>query len=89
MCQNQFRFFIFCYKLTKNLFYDFNIEKTIWKTDINMRILPVKLHSFAFSGRREDRNTTSQLAKNNDYALTENNQQRIEKAIENLGKEKG
>ena len=54
-----------------------------------MRILPVKLHSFAFSGRREDRNTTSQLAKNNDYALTENNQQRIEKAIENLGKEKG
>lgn len=54
-----------------------------------MRILPVKLHTPAFSGRRDDRNTASQLAKNNDYALTENNQQRIEKAIENLGKEKG
>ena len=42
-----------------------------------------------FKGRREDRNTTSQLAKNNDYSLTENNRRKIKSAIQNLGNETG
>ena len=43
----------------------------------------------AFKGRREDRNTVEQLKKNNNYSLTENNQIRINKAIDNLSKESG
>ncbi|MCM1265544.1 MAG: hypothetical protein NC200_05020 [Candidatus Gastranaerophilales bacterium] len=42
-----------------------------------------------FKGVREDRNTTSQLKQNNDYSLTEPNQRRINKAIENLAKQRG
>ena len=42
-----------------------------------------------FKGRREDRNTVSQLKTDNDYSLTENNSSRINKAIENLSNEKG
>lgn len=37
-----------------------------------------------FRGRREDRNTVSQLKKDNNYSLTEPNQRRINNAIENL-----
>lgn len=43
----------------------------------------------AFRGRREDRNTVKQLSNNNNYSLTENNKIRINKAIDNLSKEKG
>ena len=42
-----------------------------------------------FKGIREDRNTVSQLKENNDYSLNELNQRRINKAIENLAKQKG
>lgn len=42
-----------------------------------------------FKGVREDRNTTEQLKQNNDYSLTEPNQRRINKAIENLAKQRG
>ena len=42
-----------------------------------------------FKGVREDRNTVSQLKENNDYSLNELNQRRINKAIENLAKQKG
>lgn len=54
-----------------------------------MKILPITFKIPAFKGRREDRNTASQLTKDNDYSLTENNQKRIEQAIENLSREKG
>ena len=37
-----------------------------------------------FKGRREDRNTVSQLKNNNNYALNEPNQRKINQAIENL-----
>jgi len=47
------------------------------------------LHQPAFKGVREDRNTTAQLKQNNDYSLTEPNQRRINKAIENLAKQRG
>lgn len=43
----------------------------------------------AFKGRREDRNTVEQLKKDNNYSLTENNQIKINKAIDNLAKESG
>lgn len=43
----------------------------------------------SFQGKREDRNTTNQLAKDNKYSLTDNNRSRIEKAIENLSNESG
>lgn len=43
----------------------------------------------AFKGVREDRNTVSQLRNDNDYSLTEPNQRRINKAIENLAKQRG
>lgn len=39
-----------------------------------------------FRGRREDRNTVSQLKQDNAYALTEPNQRKINTAIENLQK---
>lgn len=39
-----------------------------------------------FRGRREDRNTASQLKNNNNYALNEPNQRRINNAIDNLSK---
>jgi hypothetical protein len=42
-----------------------------------------------FKSTREDRNTTAQLKKNNDYSLTEPNQRRINQAIENLAKLRG
>ena len=42
-----------------------------------------------FKGIREDRNTVSQLKENNNYSLTEPNQRRINKAIENLAKQRG
>ncbi len=42
-----------------------------------------------FKGRREDRNTVEQLKKDNNYSLTENNQIKINKAIDNLSKESG
>ena len=42
-----------------------------------------------FKGVREDRNTTAQLKQNNNYSLTEPNQRRINKAIENLAKQQG
>ena len=42
-----------------------------------------------FKGVREDRNTVSQLKNDNDYSLTEPNQRRINKAIDNLAKVKG
>ena len=54
-----------------------------------MKILPIITDNLPFKGRREDRNTASQLTKNNDYSLTENNQKRIEQAIENLSRERG
>lgn len=43
----------------------------------------------AFKGIREDRNTASQLKQDNKYSLTDNNQKRISKAIENLGTNSG
>ena len=51
---------------------------------VNLNLITPK-----FKGRREDRNTVSQLIHNNDYALTENNQIKINKAIDNLSKESG
>lgn len=42
-----------------------------------------------FKGVREDRNTVAQLKENNNYSLTEPNQRRINKAIENLAKQRG
>ena len=42
-----------------------------------------------FKGVREDRNTVSQLKENNDYSLNEPNQRRINKAIDNLAKQRG
>lgn len=42
-----------------------------------------------FKGRREDRKVVQQLSQDNDYSLTENNQIRINKAIDNLAKEQG
>ena len=47
----------------------------------------MKINQISFKGRREDRNTIAQLTKNNEYSLTENNQTRINNAIENLSKE--
>lgn len=47
------------------------------------------ISSVSFSGRREDRNTTSQLVQNNDYSLTENNRKKIKAAIQHLGNEAG
>src|SRR5574344_2285531 len=41
----------------------------------------------SFKGRREDRNTVSQLSDNSNYALTENNKLKITNAIKNLAKE--
>ena len=43
----------------------------------------------SFRGRREDKNTVQQLKQDNNYSLTENNQIRINKAIDNLANEKG
>jgi len=43
----------------------------------------------AFKSIRDDRNAAEQLKTENDYSLTENNQKRISKAIDNLGEEKG
>lgn len=43
----------------------------------------------SFKSRREDRNTITQLTQENDYSLSENNQKRIEKAMNNLAQEKG
>ena len=43
----------------------------------------------AFKGIREDKNTASQLKQDNKYSLTDNNQKRISKAIENLGANSG
>lgn len=43
----------------------------------------------SFRGRREDKNTVNQLKQDNNYSLTENNQIRINKAIDNLANEKG
>ena len=43
----------------------------------------------AFKGRREDRNTASQLRNNNNYALNEPNQRKINQAIENLSNYSG
>jgi len=50
-----------------------------------MHINPIKV---SFLGKREDRNTVSQLARNNNYSLTEVNQRRINEAIDNLSKVK-
>ena len=47
------------------------------------------INTLAFKGIREDRNTTAQLKNKNEYSLTDNNQQRISKAIENLGENNG
>lgn len=47
------------------------------------------INTIAFKSIREDRNTTEQLKKENDYSLSENNQKKISKAIDNLGEEKG
>ena len=54
-----------------------------------MRINSINSTTPKFKSVREDRNTTSQLSKNNDYSLTEPNQRRINKAIENLAKQRG
>ena len=43
-------------------------------------------YKMGFLGRREDRNTTSQLKHDNNYALTEPNQRKIGNAINNLSK---
>ena len=51
--------------------------------------MKVGIININFKGRREDRNAVNQLKTNNDYSLTENNQTRINKAIENLSREKG
>lgn len=48
-----------------------------------------KINIISFKSIREDRNTTEQLKNENDYSLTENNQKKISKAIDNLGQEKG
>lgn len=50
-----------------------------------MRIYDIGLKTFVFKGVREDKNTIEQLKKENDYSLTENNQKKISKAIDNLG----
>lgn len=42
-----------------------------------------------FKGVREDRKTVSQLKQNNNYSLTDPNQRRINKALENLAKQRG
>ena len=47
------------------------------------------INTFAFKGIREDRNTTEQLKKENDYSLTDNNQKKISKAIKNIGEKGG
>lgn len=47
------------------------------------------LYNTVFKGRREDRNTVSQLKKDNSYALTDPNQRRINSAIENLSNNPG
>ncbi len=54
-----------------------------------MRINSINSTTPKFKSVREDRNATSQLSKNNDYSLTEPNQRRINKAIENLSKQRG
>ena len=54
-----------------------------------MRINSINSTTPKFKSVREDRNATSQLSKNNDYSLTEPNQRRINKAIENLAKQRG
>lgn len=50
-----------------------------------MRIYDISLKTLVFKGVREDRNTIEQLKKENDYSLSENNQKKISKAIDNLG----
>lgn len=54
-----------------------------------MRINSINSTTPKFKGIREDRNATSQLSQNNTYSLTEPNQRRINKAIENLAKQRG
>ena len=54
-----------------------------------MKINPITHISPLFKGVREDRNTVSQLKENNNYSLTVPNQRRINKAIDNLAKERG
>ena len=43
------------------------------------------INIITFRRIREDRNTAEQLKKENDYSLSENNQKKISKAIDNLG----
>lgn len=43
------------------------------------------INIITFRSIREDRNTAEQLKKENDYSLSENNQKKISKAIDNLG----
>lgn len=50
-----------------------------------MRIYDISLKTLVFKGVREDRNTVEQLKKENDYSLSENNQKKISKAIDNIG----
>ena len=47
------------------------------------------INTLAFKGIREDRNTTEQLKRENNYSLTDNNQKKISKAIESLGENSG
>lgn len=54
-----------------------------------MRVNSINSTLPKFKGVREDRNTISQLKENNGYSLTEPNQRRINKAIENLAKQRG
>ena len=54
-----------------------------------MKIQELSIKALSFKGTREDRNIVEQLKQNNDYSLTENNQKRISKSIENLAQNKG
>ncbi len=54
-----------------------------------MNINSVDLIGVTFKGQRQDRNTVSQLKRDNDYDLNLPNQRRINEAIENLAKIRG
>lgn len=54
-----------------------------------MKINSITQSTPMFKSVREDRNTVSQLKENNNYSLTDPNQRRINKAIENLAKQRG
>lgn len=50
-----------------------------------MKIFNINLYNLNFKGKRQDRNTVSQLKTDNPYDLNVPNQRRINEAIDNLG----